>query len=70
MCLYRGLEELQKEHFKAMIRKDLGLNVDDLQLFDHIGWDMAAVGPLHIVGTATKNFVNDMVLILTAAGLF
>ena len=61
--LYRGLQGLQKEQFKAMIRKDLGINVHDLQLFEHIGWDMAAVGPLHIVGTATKNFVNDIVLI-------
>ena len=67
--LYRGLNGLQQEQFSSMIRKELGLKIEDLQLFEHIGWDKAAVGPLHIVGTATKNFVNDLVLIFTVAGV-
>ena len=46
----------QQQHFEKFCAEELGFRVQDISNFAiKFGWEGAWVGPLHVVGTATKN---------------
>ena len=45
-----------RQQFEKFCETELGFRVQDISNFAvHFGWEGAWVGPLHVVGTATKN---------------
>ena len=60
----------QKQQFEKFCAEELGFRVDQISNFAvHFGWEGAWVGPLHVVGTATKNTYSQWLSIYYALGL-
>ena len=60
----------QKQQFEKFCAEELGFRVEEISNFAvHFGWEGAWVGPLHVVGTATKNTYSQWLSIYHALGL-
>ena len=59
----------QKQQFEKFCEEELGFRVQDIANFAvHFGWEGAWVGPLHVVGTATKNTYSQWLQIFHSLG--
>ena len=60
----------QKQAFEKFCTEELGFHVEEISNFAiHFGWEGAWVGPLHVVGTATKNTYSQWLTIFHTLGL-
>ena len=60
----------QRQQFETFCVKELGFRVQDIGNFAvHFGWEGAWVGPLHVVGTATRNTYSQWLTIYHSLGL-
>ena len=59
----------QRQQFEKFCETELGFRVQDISNFAvHFGWEGAWVGPLHVVGTSTKNTYTQWLQIFHALG--
>ena len=59
----------QKQQFEKFCAEELGFRVNEISNFAvHFGWEGAWVGPLHVVGTATKNTYSQWLSIYHSLG--
>lgn len=59
----------QQQQFEKFCETELGFRVQDINNFAvHFGWEGAWVGPLHVVGTATKNTYSQWLQIFYLLG--
>ena len=60
----------ERQHFEKFCADELGFDVNKISNFAvHFGWEGAWVGPLHVVGTATKNTYSQWLTIFHTLGL-
>ena len=59
----------QQQQFEKFCAEELGFRTDQISNFAvHFGWEGAWVGPLHVVGTATKNTYSQWLSIYHLLG--
>ena len=59
----------QKQQFEKFCEDELGFRVKDIANFAvQFGWEGAWVGPLHVVGTATRNTYSQWLQIFHTLG--
>ena len=60
----------QQQQFEKFCVQELGFRVSEIGNFAvHFGWEGAWVGPLHVVGTATKNTYSQWLSIFHTLGI-
>ena len=64
------MHTLTYTQFEKFCEEELGFRLQDIGNFAvHFGWEGAWVGPLHVVGTATKNTYSQWLSIFHTLGM-